>query len=215
MKFNIKKHSILIVEDEEQILRQMSFALEDFFDNVFTANNGKAALNILQNNKIDVLITDLLMPIMDGIELIKKVKEDKIDIGAIIITSAHSEHTYLLDAIKLKVDGYLLKPIIATELLELIKKSLELKKREEELWQKDRLLDGIGAFVGGKKIEIIKYLFENANENSVFNGSYEDIMADLNVSKPTVVATFKQLIEVGLVTKLKNKQYQVNFTNPL
>lgn len=209
----MKKHSILIVEDEELILKQMQFALEDFFDNIFIASNGKEALEIARNNHIDVLITDLLMPVMDGLALIKTIKEEKIEIGAIIITSAHSEHEYLLDAIRLRVDGYLLKPIMATELLELISKSLELKKREEEIWLKDRLLDGIGAFVGGKKIEIIKYIFENADESSVFNGSYEEIMAAIDVSKPTVVATFKQLIEVGLVTKLKNKKYKINFTS--
>ncbi len=209
----MKKHSILIVEDEELILKQMQFALEDFFDNIFIASNGKEALEIARNNHIDVLITDLLMPVMDGLALIKAIKEEKIEIGAIIITSAHSEHEYLLDAIRLRVDGYLLKPIMATELLELISKSLELKKREEEIWLKDRLLDGIGAFVGGKKIEIIKYIFENADESSVFNGSYEEIMAAIDVSKPTVVATFKQLIEVGLVTKLKNKKYKINFTS--
>lgn len=213
MKFDMKKHSILIVEDEELILKQMQFALEDFFDNIFVASNGKEALEIVRNNHIDVLITDLLMPVMDGLALIKTIKEEKIDIGAIIITSAHSEHEYLLDAIRLRVDGYLLKPIMATELLELISKSLEIKKREEELWLKDRLLDGIGAFVGGKKIEIIKYIFENADETTVFNGSYEEIMAAIDVSKPTVVATFKQLIEVGLVTKLKNKKYKINFTS--
>ncbi|MDP3290397.1 MAG: replication/maintenance protein RepL, partial [Sulfuricurvum sp.] len=85
-----------------------------------------------------------------------------------------------------------------------------LKAKEDELWLKDRMLEGIGAFVGGKKIEIIRYLFEHVDEESVFYGSYEDIMLALNVSKPTVVSTFRQLIEVGIVTKLKNKIYRVN-----
>lgn len=211
----LSKYTILVVDDEVPILNQMSFILEDFVAKVYTATDGITALEQLSNHKIDIVITDILMPNMNGIALISEIKKRNIPLAAVIITTAHSETSYLLDAIKLRVDGYLLKPIMADEMLELIDKSIALKAKEDELWLKDRMLEGIGAFVGGKKIEIIRYLFEHVDAENVFYGSYEDIMAVLNVSKPTVVSTFRQLIEVGIVTKLKNKIYKVNTSSPL
>lgn len=211
----LSKYTILVVDDEVPILNQMSFILEDFVAKVYTATDGITALEKLSNHKIDIVITDILMPNMNGIALISEIKKRNIPLAAIIITTAHSETNYLLDAIKLRVDGYLLKPIMADEMLELIEKSITLKAKEDELWLKDRMLEGISTFVGGKKIEIIRYLFEHVDAESVFYGSYEDIMAALNVSKPTVVSTFRQLIEVGIVTKLKNKIYKVNTSSSL
>ncbi|MBV5320666.1 MAG: response regulator [Sulfuricurvum sp.] len=210
MNHSLNKYNILIVDDEVPILNQMSFILEDFVAKVYTATDGITALEQLSKHKIDIVITDILMPNMNGIAFISEIKKRNISLSAIIITTAHSETNYLLDAIKLRVDGYLLKPIMADEMLELIDKSIALKAKEDELWIKDRMLEGISTFVGGKKIEIIRYLFEHVDAESVFYGSYEDIMLALNVSKPTVVSTFRQLIEVGIVTKLKNKIYRVN-----
>ncbi|PHM16768.1 MAG: DNA-binding response regulator [Sulfuricurvum sp. PD_MW2] len=214
MSHTLTKYNVLIVDDELPILNQMSYILEDFVANVYTASDGLEALDMLSKHKIDIVITDLLMPNMHGITLISEIKKRNLPLAAIIITTAHSETNYLLDAIKLRVDGYLLKPIMAEEMLDLIEKSIALKAKEDELWLKDRMLEGISTFVGGKKIEIIRYLFEHVDAEGVFYGSYEDIMSALNVSKPTVVSTFKQLIEVGIVTKLKNKIYKVNTSSP-
>jgi len=210
---DLKKYSVLIVEDEAQVLKQMQIAIEDFIDTIFIASNGEEALEILSNNKINILITDILMPKIGGLELIRQIRASNIPIDSVIVVSAHSETEYMLDAIKLRVDGYLLKPINAKEMLELIQKTISAKQKEEEIRVKDKLIDAISTFVGGKKIEIIRYLFANANEDNIFKGSYEDIMNDLNISKPTVVSTFRQLIDVGLIKKIKNTVYQINFTN--
>jgi len=207
---DIKNFNVLIVEDEELVLKQIKIILEDYIDNIFTAKNGVEALEIIQNNHIDILISDILMPIMDGIELISEIRNKSLNVSTVIITTAHSETEYLLSAIKLRVDGYLMKPINAIELIEIIQKSIRLKTQESEIWLKNRILDSISIFVGGKKIEIIKYLFEHADKENIFRGSYQDIMDALNISKPTLVATFKQLIEIGIVTKIKNKVYKIN-----
>lgn len=210
---NLKKYSVLIVEDEAQVLKQMRIAVEDFIDNIFVASNGEEAIEILSKNKINVLITDILMPKMGGLELIRHIRENNTQIDSVIVTSAYSDTNYMLDAIKLRVDGYLLKPINTKEMLELIQKTISAKQKDEEIRVRDKLIEAISTFVGGKKIEIIRYLFANANEENIFNGSYEDIMSDLNISKPTVVSTFRQLMDVGLIKKLKNTVYQINISN--
>ncbi len=209
---DLNKYSVLIVEDEEQVLKQMRIAVEDFMGDVFTAKNGEEAIDVLKQNKINILLTDILMPKMGGLELIRYIREHNIAVDSIMVTSAHSETNYMLDAIRLRVDGYLLKPINTKEMLELVQKTIIVKQKDEEIRVRDKLIEAISTFVGGKKIEIIRYLFANANEENIFNGSYEDIMAELNISKPTVVSTFRQLMDVGLIKKLKNTVYQINIS---
>ena len=74
------------------------------------------------------------------------------------------------------------------------------------------MVEGLAALIGGKKIEIIKYIINHLDENKVFNGSYQDIIDNIGVSKPTVVHMFQQLIKVGILEKVKNKVYRFRNT---
>ncbi len=94
--------------------------------------------------------------------------------------------------------------------MEQIEKIFAAKEQSAEFEYAKRLMKAISVFVGGKKIEIIKHLMENVDENNVFKGSYEDIMGVVSVSKPTVVSTFKQLSDAGIIEKIKNKIYKLN-----
>ncbi len=205
----IKKIKVLYVEDEEDILKFASMVLEDYVDKLFIARNGKEALEILKQEDIDLIITDILMPKLNGIDLIREIKKNPLWDIAVIVATAHTETQYLLDCIELKVDGYILKPINVEELLKTILKAVLPKFQANELQAKNILLNAISVFVGGKKIEIIKYLIENSDSENIFYGSYEDIVQELSVSKPTVVKTFRQLIDTGLLIRLKNKIYKI------
>ena len=205
----IKKIKVLYVEDEEDILKFASMVLEDYVDKLFIARNGKEALEILKQEDIDLIITDILMPKLNGIDLIREIKKNPLWDIAVIVATAHTETQYLLDCIELKVDGYILKPIDVEELLKTILKAVLPKFQANELQAKNILLNAISVFVGGKKIEIIKYLIENSDSENIFYGSYEDIVQELSVSKPTVVKTFRLLIDTGLLIRLKNKIYKI------
>jgi signal transduction histidine kinase len=87
-----------------------------------TASNGQEALDIIENGFMpNIIITDIHMPIMDGLTFIKKIKEEKkLDIP-VIITTSHSDNEYLFEAIKLRVRSFVLKPIQVDEFLEAIK----------------------------------------------------------------------------------------------
>lgn len=205
----MRKIRVLYVEDEEDILRFTSMVLEDYVDKLFIARNGKEALEILKKENIDLIITDILMPKISGIELIREIKKNPLCDTAVIVATAHTETQYLLECIELRVDGYILKPIDVDELLKTILKAILPKFQASELRAKNVLLNAISVFVGGKKIEIIKYLIEHSDEENIFYGSYEDIVQELGVSKPTVVKTFRQLIDTGLLVRLKNKIYKI------
>ncbi|KAB0574728.1 response regulator [Helicobacter pullorum NCTC 12824] len=205
----MRKIRVLYVEDEEDILRFASMVLGDYVDKLFIARNGKEALEILKKENIDLIITDILMPKISGIELIREIKKNPLCDTAVIVATAHTETQYLLECIELRVDGYILKPIDVDELLKTILKAILPKFQASELRAKNVLLNAISVFVGGKKIEIIKYLIEHSDEENIFYGSYEDIVQELGVSKPTVVKTFRQLIDTGLLVRLKNKIYKI------
>ena len=204
----LKHLKVLYVEDEEDILKSASMVLEDYVDRLFIARNGKEALEILKQENIDLVITDILMPKLNGIDLIKEIRKNPLLEVAIIVVTAHTETRYLLDCIALRVDGYILKPIDVEELLKTTLRAVLPKFQAGELKMYNVLLNAISVFVGGKKIEIIKYLIEHSDSKNIFYGSYEDIVQEVGVSKPTVVKTFRQLIDTGLLVRLKNKIYK-------
>lgn len=203
----LKQLRVLYVEDEEDILKFAAMVLEDYVHKVFVASNGKEALKILKHQKIDLVITDILMPKLNGIELIKEIRKTFLEVASIVVT-AHTETKYLLECIELRIDGYILKPIAIEELLKTILRAVLPKFQASEIQMQNALLNAIAVFVGGKKIEIIKYLIAHCDAHNVFYGSYEDIVQEVGVSKPTVVKTFRQLMDTGLLVRLKNKVYQ-------
>jgi len=131
--------SIIYIEDDLSIQNAMSKYLTKFFKFVSVANNGLEALELYKNNKFDIVITDLSMPKMNGIDMIEEIR--KIDEGQpILVTTAHSESEYLLSAIKIHVDGYIIKPFDYEALnFELFKISQKIQKFRENESYKEHL----------------------------------------------------------------------------
>ncbi|HIP30468.1 MAG TPA: response regulator transcription factor, partial [Sulfurospirillum arcachonense] len=186
---------------------QLELSLESFCKELYCAKDGMDALEVLKENEIDAVITDLNMPRLDGLGLLDIIKQ-KYKKTIVIIVTAHSESNYLLKAIELKADGYILKPLNLQELFSLIIKNAGSKYFKNELDSKNSLLK-ILRTIGGKRVQIIEHIFNNINEDNQFIGTYDDITAKLNASKPTVVNTFKVLIEDGILSRVKNGQYKL------
>ena len=203
----INEMKILCVEDEPQALAQLKLSLESFCKELYCAKDGMDALDILEERTIDVVITDLNMPRLDGLGLLDIIKQ-KYKKTAVIIVTAHSESNYLLKAIELKADGYILKPLNLQELFSLIIKNAGSKFFKNELDSKNTLLKVLRT-IGGKRVQIIEHIFNNIDENNHYIGTYDDITAKLNASKPTVVNTFKVLMEDGILARVKNGQYKL------
>ena len=70
---------VLVVDDEEGIRQQLSYVLEDEGYEVETASNGSEALAHLENQRFDIVITDLMMPAPDGMEILKIARKEKMD----------------------------------------------------------------------------------------------------------------------------------------
>jgi len=102
--------SILYVEDEHIILQSFKELLEDKVRNLYLAMNAQEALELFKKHKPDVVITDIKMPDMDGLDLLREVKKIKSDTKLVILT-AFGKQNYLMDAITIGVDKFILKPI--------------------------------------------------------------------------------------------------------
>ncbi|NLY04350.1 MAG: response regulator transcription factor [Campylobacter sp.] len=122
---NFKELKILIVEDEKDIRESMAEALEEIFGEVITAQHGDEGVKKFKKYSPHVIITDISMPIMNGLDMTKAIKEISSS-TPIVALSAFSEKEKLLKAIDVGVDKYLLKPIDMDELLVAIS---ELAKR--------------------------------------------------------------------------------------
>lgn len=207
----LKNATILYAEDDDDTRSITAGVLEDYCGRLLLAKNGEQALELFKTHNIDIVLTDILMPKINGIDLATKIRNGINNPNVpIIIATAHTETKYLLESINLSIDGYLIKPLNIDELILSLVKAILPSYQANELKEKNTLIEAISTFVGGKKIEILNFLLHNCDKDSVYYGSYEDIMNAIDVSKPTVVKMFKQLVEVGLVTKVKNKVYKIN-----
>ncbi len=204
----LKECIILYVEDEQSVRNQTKMILDDFVKEVRVASDGEQGLKMALEGDIDVIVTDIMMPYKNGIDMLKELKEThKREIPA-IITTAFSENEYLMEAIRLKVDGFITKPINIKDLLNSLCVVMLPRVQKEQLEGCFYMVDALSSLIGGKKIEILKYVINSLDKEQIFYGSYQDIMDNVGVSKPTVVNMFKQLIQAGILEKIKNKVYR-------
>jgi DNA-binding response OmpR family regulator len=134
MKEKIKDISLLVAEDEKELLDYISEYLHLFFEKIYTATNGIDAYAIYKDKKHDIIITDINMPSLDGLSLISKIRQEEKE-TKIIIMSAHSEEEKLLQAVELHLETYLIKPINVEKLKEVLFRSVEeLRKHIKRIY---------------------------------------------------------------------------------
>ena len=121
----LKQIKILFVEDEVDLITIIGDTLSKLGANFITATNGQEGLEALKNNDdIQLIVTDINMPVMNGIEMIEHIREQGNDIACVIM-SAHTEPEYLKSAEKLHVKDYILKPFDFIKFINLVN-NLEL-----------------------------------------------------------------------------------------
>jgi DNA-binding response OmpR family regulator len=116
-------YSVLYVEDEEKILLSYKRVLERLFDRVFCASDGHTGHNLYQLYAPDIVIADIVLPKMDGLELLKKIRRQDMRTRAILLT-AHSGREMLLQATELDITNYLIKPVRKEQFLKAMEKAV-------------------------------------------------------------------------------------------
>ena len=208
--------TILIVDDHEQLRKYLVNTLQQY--NIIEAENGKEALNILKNNdnEIDILLTDYMMPIMDGEALVKEVKKMGIKIPIIVLT-ARVDDFAKLNMLRIGVDGYLNKPFIEEELQLFVKNSLRLYQNILEnqdtlsTQEKTELNESAQKF----NLKLTNYIIDNIAELDL---STQNIADYLNISQSTLNRRVKSLLgqttkQFILQVKIE-KARELHITNP-
>jgi len=103
-------YNLLYVEDEDFTRKIAISYLKPYFANIYEAKDGEEALEIYESERIDIIMTDIEMPNMNGLEFCKRVRQKSKDVP-IIITTAYTTTEYLLEAVSLNLIKYLVKPM--------------------------------------------------------------------------------------------------------
>ncbi|RUM43656.1 MAG: DNA-binding response regulator [Hydrogenimonas sp.] len=121
--------NVLLIEDETRLAELLKTAIGDYFSTFEVAHDGIAGLDAFRALRPDIVITDITMPNMTGLELAEKIKKEKSDVP-IIILSAYSDKEKLLGAIDVGVVKYFIKPFDPEELLSYLCTLVEKIKKE-------------------------------------------------------------------------------------
>lgn len=181
---------ILIVEDHPQMLDYISSLLNTY--NITTAKNGKEALDILKTNTFDAIITDYMMPIMDGETLVSAIKDKNIKTPILVLT-ARTDNAGKLKMLRLGIDGYLNKPFIKEELFMYIKKAFQsydiINEFDKKLDKEEK--ENLNKFAQKFNDNLNLFIMENMHTS---NFGIESIAENLNISKSTLNRKTKSLL---------------------
>ncbi|WP_417327860.1 response regulator transcription factor [Halarcobacter sp.] len=225
MKEITKYLNILIVEDDIEIQNNLKKTLSLLFNQVFIANDGVEALKNYKELEVDIIISDYVMPNMDGYELSKKIREEKDDIP-IIILSSFMDIEKLQKCIPLELTNFLEKPIAFDKLLEQINISIEKLEKTNRL--KFKITETI-TYCKKKKCLLID---NNELELSLYESKLLELLCDYKnqiiefdtiigflsnkneeISKNSVkniVYRLRKKLPIDLITAHRNLGYSIN-----
>ena len=179
----IRDISILVAEDEIELLEFIKEYLEIFFHRVYTASCGKEAYDIYKQKRPNIILTDINMPNLDGLSMISKIRKNDNE-TKIIVMSAHSEQDKLLHAIKLHLETYLIKPIKTDLLKEVLFKTVATIRETE------------------KRIYVNDLIYWDKDTNTLWHNSQEiklrhkeNLLLKLLFSKPNQSFSSKEIFE--------------------
>lgn len=172
---------ILVVDDEKFIRLGIATILENNFNNIDVklAKNGKEALDVISEEKIDIIISDINMPVMNGMELLKEINELNKNIKTIIL-SGFNEFEYARQSIKYGVKNYLLKPIDEKELIENIQEIFDEIEKENQNKKEDVIKDFLIFLERKKYSEIEKILIKLNKSIKILNYYYIETNYNVN-----------------------------------
>ena len=112
----LKSLRLLYVEDEEHIREKIADTLKYYVKEIIQAKNGQDGYEKYLEYRPDVILSDILMPVTDGLAMVEMIRQDDIETPIVMIT-AHTEKEYLLSAVKLHLENYLVKPVALHDIL--------------------------------------------------------------------------------------------------
>lgn len=202
--------SLLLVEDNKALCNLIKLQLEDKF-NVYIAHDGEEGLKKVHLYYPDVVITDQVMPTMDGLELLKQIRDDfQISHIPVILLTAKNDDKIKIQSLNLGANAYITKPFSKKHLIARIEQLLnERKLFRERFWNKDnnsdQLPDDYGKYFVEKDVDFLnktRQIIEENLDNSDFN--IDAIASSLNLSRSAFFKKLKSITGLAPVDLVKD-----------
>lgn len=219
----LKLFKILFVEDEEKIRQHIARSLTYLVEEVREASNGKEALEIMESFSPDIIITDLEMPIMHGVDFIKIVRKSKKTIPIIVLT-AHTNNDYLLELIDMHIEHFIIKPMNFEKLLNVLQKC-EAAIIEEKTFQyplpkgyiydEDQKILSFNNYeikLTKKEILFLELLFKNSYRIVTYSELQTSVWQDIIMTENSVRSLVKNLrkkLPLNLIENLSGIGYKL------
>jgi len=193
-----KNKTVLVVEDNSDLLMVITDILSKFY-NVISANNGKEGLDVASRRLPDLILSDILMPVMDGMKMCIEIKENPLTchIPVILLTAIDSEEN-MIKGFDIGADAYITKPFNEYLLLSNIKSLIESREKMQQFFCPSpyfrELLQTKDISEGGFIKDCLNHIYENL-ENE--NYTLENLSKNMNMSRSSL---YRKIIEV---TKLR------------
>jgi diguanylate cyclase (GGDEF)-like protein/PAS domain S-box-containing protein len=211
MKHNI---NILYVEDEPNVREMLGRFISRFCENLYLAENGEEGLSLFLEHNVDIVISDIKMPKMNGIDMVEKIKEHNPK-QLVIFTTAHIDSEYLFKAIELQVDGYISKPVDLDKLkIQIDKAIIELEAKEalqrlKESEERSRIIletSQLGVFIYKEK-------FVYVNENFVKMVGYSKEELYKMDAWSLMVETEREYVQSIMLRRLQGEKFPLSYKN--
>ena len=224
LKNSYKNIKILYVEDDEIARENGVEYLQNFFETIYEASDAIIALQLYEKYKPDIIITDIQMPKLNGLEFVQKIRQKDKKTQIIIIT-AFCDRDYLLKAVELQLVKYLIKPVKEKEFEEalfLCVNSLQednsnIVKLENEIYfdtfNKNLVIKDELVKLRAKEILFLELLIKNKNRYVTYEEIENYVWSDSVMTKDalkTLVKNLKTKIPKDLILNLTNSGYKIN-----
>ncbi len=197
---------VLIVEDDEKLRKGLKLLLEKKGYSVKTAEDGVKAINMVKKAKFDLVITDLVMPGADGIEVLRSVKKYS-PLTKVVIITAFGTVDNAVRAMKLGASDYILKPFNVEEIRNKILRLLEEAKfqTEEKPIEEKKGGDVLKSLSNPIRRKIVEYLHAKGKAR------FTDIMNYLSIDEPAKLGFHLRILkQAGLITQDENRHYLIS-----
>ena len=209
-------YKVLLVEDEDIIRKGILFSIDWIKFNctvIGEARNGQEGIEAIQKYKPDIVILDINMPVIDGLEMIKKTIE-VYDYSPVII-SGYSEFNYAKEAMKYGASGYLLKPLKKEELQETLMRAIEereIKKAYLERKSSRKELNSISPLKKYNNLmvedKIVRSMLAYIEKNYESKITLQDVVQALNYSETFLNRKFKEAVGTTFIDYLNRYRVQ-------
>jgi len=222
-----KNIKILYVEDDDIARENGVEYLENFFEHIYEAENAISALKLYEKYAPDIIITDIEMPKMNGLEFVKKIRKNDSKTQIIIIT-AFSDTKYLLKAVELKLVKYLIKPVMEREFEEALMVCVDSLREDSsnivklsdssyfDTFNLSLVVDDEVIKLRTKEIELLSLLIKYKNRYVTYNEIENFVWQESVMSKDalkTLVKNLKSKLPKNIISNLTGTGYKIELRN--